>query len=231
MEQPHYVYRIVNKKNNKQYIGVRSYADPHNDAYMGSSKIMNNLYRLEGVDCFAKEVLKVFSTRKEAEDWEASLLTEEFCNDPNTYNICSTGQMSDGKHGFRKELWFDYYEAIRYKYSQGDTLTNLGLYYDCDARTIAKVVADMKRTNAQAQELRYKKTITSGARNNSFDERIDEMVTLYVDNLKSLEYIANEIGCHRDVVRKRLVEVGIRIRTHKESQELRINYKRKDSKL
>lgn len=219
--KPHYVYKIVNKKNNKQYIGVRSHSNPTKDAYMGSSKIMDNLYRLEGLDSFEKTIIKAFDTREEAEDFEGSLLTEEFCNDPETYNICPTGNWGDNKHGFRKELWFDYYDEIRSKYEAGASLKSLGEYYKCDGQTISKIIGDMKRTNSESQKLRYERYITSAARDSKWDEKVDEMVELYVAKLKSIDYISKQLKCHRDTVRRRLVEEGIRIRTHKESQQLR----------
>lgn len=218
---PHYVYKIVNKINNKEYIGVRSHSDPTNDSYMGSSKIMNNLYQLEGLDRFEKTILEVFETREEAENYEASLLTEEWCNSPDTYNVCATGHWGDQKHGFRKELWFDYYDDIRARYVRGETLRDLGAYYGCDGRTIEKIVSDVKRTNSEAQALRYDKYITSAARDPKWDKYTDEMVEMYVGKLKSIDYIASSLRCHRDTVRRRLKERGVILRNHKEAQELR----------
>ena len=68
-EKIHYVYKIINLKNNKEYIGVRSHPNPKEDTYMGSSKILENLYKLEGKEHFTKIILKTFSSRKEAEDF------------------------------------------------------------------------------------------------------------------------------------------------------------------
>ena len=41
----HYVYKITNTKTNLFYIGSRSHPNPIQDEYMGSSKVLNNLYR------------------------------------------------------------------------------------------------------------------------------------------------------------------------------------------
>jgi hypothetical protein len=189
-EKIHYVYKIINLKNNKEYIGVRSHPNPKEDTYMGSSRILENLYKLEGKKNFIKEILKTFSSRKEAEDYESSLLTESFCNSPNTYNIINTGEFNDNKHGFRKDIWFDYYDEIREKYTQGKTTKELGGYYNCDGGTIRMIIQDIKRTNSESQKLRYDKFLTSGNRDLELDKHIGDIVKLYVEDVKSLIHIS-----------------------------------------
>jgi hypothetical protein len=229
MKKIHYVYRIINLKNNKEYIGVRSHMSPENDLYMGSSNVLNNLYRIEGVENFKKEVIKTFTTRKLAEDYESSLLTEEYCNDPNTYNIQPTGNFTDRKHGFRKDIWYDYIDEIREKYTQGITMNELGIYYGCDSGTIRAVITDIKRTTSESQKLRFQSNSSSGARNTSIDIHIPEIIDLYVNQLKSVESISSFFNVHKDVIKRRLKQNNIKLRTHKESQILR-NDNRKHSK-
>ena len=217
----HYVYKITNTLNNKIYIGVRTSPNPDNDDYMGSSKIMENLYNIEGKDKFIKEIIQTFPTRYEAEQYESSLLTEEFCNDPNTYNIHNTGEFSGSKHGFRKDLWYDYYDELRQKYTNGSTTYELGEYYNCDSGTIRSIVKDIRRTNSEAQQLRFKKTPTSGARNTDMDNNIPDIIDLYVNQLKSADYIAKQYNVYSGTIKRRLNENGIKLRSHSESQKYR----------
>jgi len=223
----HYVYRITNLKNNKEYIGVRSHANPEEDAYMGSSKILENLYRLEGINNFKKEILKTFKTRRQAQNYESSLLTEEFCNSPNTYNIINTGKFREEKHGFRKDLWYDYYEDIRNKYKGGSTTAELGNYYNCDPGTISKIIADIKRTNSESQKLRYEKYLTSGNRNLKLDNHIEKIVDLYVNQKNSVLSIAKKYAVHETCIERRLISQGVSLRSHKESQQLRKDYRKR----
>jgi DNA invertase Pin-like site-specific DNA recombinase len=217
----HYVYKITNTLNDKIYIGVRTSPNPENDTYMGSSKIMESLYNIEGRHKFIKEIIQTFSTRREAEQYESSLLTEEFCNNPNTYNIHNTGGYSDGKHGFRKDLWYDYYDELRQKYADGSTTYELGEYYSCDNGTIRNIVNDIRRTNSEAQQLRFQKITTSGARNTDMDNNTDDIIDLYVNQHKSANYIAKQYNVHSDTIKRRLRENNIVLRSHSESQKHR----------
>jgi hypothetical protein len=217
----HYVYKITNLLNNKIYVGVRTSPNPEIDDYMGSSKIMESLYNIEGKHNFIKEIIQKFTTRIEAEQYESSLLTEEFCNDPNTYNIQNTGNYSEGKHGFRKDLWYDYYNDIRQKYIDGSTTYELGEYYSCDSGTIRSIVKDIHRTNSEAQKIRFKKTITSGARNTNIDNNINDIINLYINQLKSADYIARQYNVNSSTIKRRLIENNIKLRSHLESQKYR----------
>lgn len=214
----HYVYKITNLKNNKIYIGVRSHCNPSLDTYMGSSKVLSNVIKIEGLENFKKEILKQFLTREEAELFEAELLTESFCNDPNTYNLTSR---YDHTVNFRKDLWYDYYYTIREQYSQGTSLSSLAEKYNCDPTTIKKVVGDILRTSSEAQNLRYRYYKTSGARDLKLDEKIDEIIKLYLVNKWSLIRIATFLNTEQGSIKRRLVEKNIQLRSHQQSQELR----------
>ena len=88
----HYVYKIINLKNQLYYIGSRTHPDPENDDYMGSSKIMNNLYRIEGKENFRKEIIQEFDTRKEANIKENELIIYSLINYPQlVYNLKPSG--------------------------------------------------------------------------------------------------------------------------------------------
>ena len=244
MNNIHYVYKITNLLNNKIYIGVRTHPNPEKDVYMGSSKIMNSLYKIEGIQNFKKDIINIFLTREEAEQYESSLLTEEFCNNIETYNIVNTGKFSENKHCFRKDLWYDYYNEIREKYLKGEDTKKLAKYYNCNSNTITTIISDIKRTNSEAQKLRFinnpdsnkgqkewfKTQITSGARNLILDKKIDLIIDLYINQNKSLIFISKKLGVSKGCIRKRLIENKIPLRENSESQKIRSFNGRRKSK-
>lgn len=216
----HYVYKITNLKNNKIYIGVRTHPDPANDKYMGSGTCIQKVIEIEGIKYFKKEILDSFSTREEAEEYESSFLTEDFINDPKTYNIYCTNGLNGYKHGFRKDLWYDYYDEIRNRYKNGEPCNQLGLYYKCDKNTIRKIIEDIKRTNSETQNIRFNSCITSGARDLKFDENnLDELLDLYINKKWSVNRIATYFNKSCSFIDRRLKEKNIMKRKRKDNNE------------
>lgn len=80
------VYKIINKINNKFYIGVHKTNNPM-DSYMGSGKIIKKAIKKYGKDNFQKEILFIFETKLEAYSKERELVTEELIKDKNCYNV------------------------------------------------------------------------------------------------------------------------------------------------
>lgn len=89
-----YVYEIVNTINNKRYVGIHkaSSSDYVNDGYWGSGLLIKQAISKYGIDMFEKSILDVFPTYEEALLLEASIVDDDFVNDPTTYNICRGGQ-------------------------------------------------------------------------------------------------------------------------------------------
>ena len=85
------VYKITNKINNRIYIGKHETTDV-NDGYMGSGKLLKRAQDKHGIENFRKEILHVFDTEQEMNAKEAELVTEEFCQREDTYNICVGGK-------------------------------------------------------------------------------------------------------------------------------------------
>lgn len=225
----HYVYKIINLKNNKIYIGVRTHPDPENDDYMGSSNIVSKLIEIEGIKYFKKEILHCFETRQEAENKEKEYLTEEFCNDPNTYNIQSNSGLNGCVHGFRKDLWYDYYNDIREQYKQGISRTKLAKKYKCDRGTIKSICNDILRTVSESQQLRFQKCITSGARDLEFDDiHLNELLDLYCEKKWSINRIAKHFGKSPSFVTKRILENNIKLRDRKNNVEKPMKKNRQD---
>jgi hypothetical protein len=216
----HYIYKITNLKNNKTYVGVRTHPNPKLDEYMGSGTCIQKVIEIEGVENFKKEILKSFNTREEAEDFEGKILTEEFCNSPETYNINRTGIYSDNKHCFRKDLWYDYFSEIREQYEQGISRTELAKKYKCDKGTIKNICSDILRTASKSQQLRYDKFVTSGARDLNFDKQyLSELIKLYCEEKWSVNRIASHFKKSCSFIERRLKEKNIKKRSRKENNE------------
>ena len=211
MDNIHYVYKITNLKNNKIYIGVRTHPNPDKDEYMGSGTVIQKVIEIEGIDNFKKEIIYRFNTREEAEKYASSLLTEEFCNSQYTYNIINTGDFNNQKHGFRKDLWYDYYNNIREQYKQGISRTTLAKKYKCDKGTIKIICNDILRTASESQQIRFK-TTTSGARDLKFDKtHLTELIKLYTDDKWSVNRIAKHFKKSTSFITKRIIENNIKL--------------------
>lgn len=88
----YYVYRIVNKINQHEYIGFHSTNDL-DDGYMGSGKLLQQAYKKHGIENFEKTILKIFKTKEEAEAYERELVNEEYVNRDDTYNLSLGGNV------------------------------------------------------------------------------------------------------------------------------------------
>jgi len=85
-----YLYKITNTINNKIYIGVHR-TDNINDNYMGSGKILKRSQSKYGIKNFTKEILHTFPTYMEALDEERRIVTTEFIERKDNYNIKEGG--------------------------------------------------------------------------------------------------------------------------------------------
>lgn len=219
MNNIHYIYKITNLKNNKIYIGVRTHPNPDKDEYMGSGTVIQKVIEIEGINNFKKEIIHLFNTREEAEYKEKEYLTEEFCNDPNTYNISSNSGLKGNIHAFRKDLWYDYYTDIREQYKQGTPRTILAEKYKCDRGTIKIICNDILRTASESQQIRYQNT-TSGARDLEFDKTyLTELIKLYTDDKWSVNRIAKYFKKSPSFITKRILENNIKLRDRKDNVE------------
>jgi len=80
------VYEVRNKANGKIYIGKHQ-TDNIYDNYLGSGKYLKRAINKYGKDCFEKTVLHVFDNKKDMDDKESELVTDEYLKSGNTYNL------------------------------------------------------------------------------------------------------------------------------------------------
>lgn len=90
MTKIHYFYKITNNINGKYYYGVHN-TNSENDGYMGSGIAIQKAYEKYGKNNFSKEILKYFSTSKEAFEYEKNFITEDLVKDSQCYNMKTGG--------------------------------------------------------------------------------------------------------------------------------------------
>ena len=85
------IYKVTNKLNGKFYIGKHQ-TTKVDDAYYGSGKSIKEAIQKYGIKNFDKEVLFVFDNEDEMNLKEKELITEEFVNRKDTYNLGVGGE-------------------------------------------------------------------------------------------------------------------------------------------
>lgn len=80
-----YIYKITNKLNNKEYIGVHK-TECIDDDYMGSGTAITNAIKKYGKNQFNKQILEYFNTEEEAYFRESQIVNENYVKSQNTYN-------------------------------------------------------------------------------------------------------------------------------------------------
>ncbi len=86
----HYIYKTTNIINNKIYIGKHSTSNL-DDEYFGSGSLLKIAIKKYGIENFKKEILRFFDTSEEALAYEKELVTKEFLNSSDTYNLTTGG--------------------------------------------------------------------------------------------------------------------------------------------
>ncbi len=84
------IYKITNKIDGKIYIGCHKSENP-NDDYMGSGKYLINAQKKYGIKNFEKDILEVFDNPEAMFEMESKLVTTEFVERPDTYNLKEGG--------------------------------------------------------------------------------------------------------------------------------------------
>lgn len=127
MKSLYIIYKIINKVNNKFYIGIHKTKDI-NDDYFGSGHSIKAAIKKYGKENFTKQILHVYTNKIEAYKKERELVTEDLVKNINCYNLAIGG------HGN-----FDY---IRDKGLHRSTLGRK-VMYDPNTNQIKKVKADL----------------------------------------------------------------------------------------
>ena len=119
MKKHYLIYQITNIVNNKIYIG-KHITENVDDDYFGSGKFLSYAKEKYGIDKFVKTILFECQNKEEMDLLEKCVVTKEFCDRDDTYNInvggdggwyysnkqsnCSIKRSIAGKNG-RAKLW------------------------------------------------------------------------------------------------------------------------------
>ena len=113
-KKKHYlIYQITNLVNNKIYIG-KHITTKIEDEYFGSGKLIRKAINKYGLENFVKTILFELQNEEEMNLLEKCVVTQEFCNREDTYNINVGGDggwsyvnyASDYAVGSQKRLQF-----------------------------------------------------------------------------------------------------------------------------
>lgn len=85
------VYKTTNLVNSKIYVGIHKQETSTFDGYYGSGILLHKAIKKYGIQNFVRETLFTYETLKEAKNKEKEIVTEEFCNRKDTYNISVGG--------------------------------------------------------------------------------------------------------------------------------------------
>jgi len=87
----HTIYKTINLINGKFYIGKHQTCDPF-DNYLGSGKQLKQAIKKYGRKNFKKEILFDFETEEEMNQKEKEIITEDFVNSDDNYNLGIGGE-------------------------------------------------------------------------------------------------------------------------------------------
>ena len=105
MDKYYAIYKITNLKNDKIYVGFHTIdgcgiktdyigvGSIFKDGYMGSGKLIKSAIEKYGPESFCQEILKVFDNKKEAEEYEKTIVNKDFTLDKTTYNLSLGGNV------------------------------------------------------------------------------------------------------------------------------------------
>lgn len=82
----YYLYEIRNNLNNKIYVGVHK-TKSIDDGYMGSGKVIKRAVKKYGLENFTKVILEYFEDSKSMYAREAELITNDFLEREDVYNL------------------------------------------------------------------------------------------------------------------------------------------------
>jgi len=191
-----YVYKITCKVNGKEYIGVHR-TNNMEDGYMGSGKMIKWAISKYSIENFQKDILHVFPTYKEALLKEKEIVTVEYANRTDTYNL--------REGGYGRCRWSD-----EMKIKQSKMLKNR--WMDIEYRNkMLSVFGDDNTRLARSENM--KRWIASNP-----DKHKARMLKINTDHNKIAKTADKNRGSKRtEAVKKKLSEIQQRINIEKGS--------------
>lgn len=164
------IYQITNTVNNRVYVGKHETTNV-NDGYMGSGKLLKRAQEKHGLYNFQKEILHVFDTENEMNAKEAELVTEEFCQREDTYNICVGGKGGFSYINNNPDKFLTEKRLASLKLGHDHAIKQWKHLYDTDAsfRQRRKEISELAWT---AQREKYPEGTFKGKRHTEATKRI-----------------------------------------------------------
>jgi len=146
----YYIYKIVNKVNNRYYIG-RHATTNINDGYMGSGKAIINAINKYGKDNFEKHIIAEAFSREDLWELEKQIVDKSVVDDPASYN------MTYGGKGYLDGLKKSDFEAFIRHQSTAGALGGISCYYQHKTKQERK---EWHSLGGKAAATKNKKSIT-----------------------------------------------------------------------
>ena len=86
----HILYKTTNNINGRYYIGIHSTTNI-DDGYVGSGSAFKKALKKHGKENFTREIILFALNRESLSYFETIFVTENVCNDPQSYNIRTGG--------------------------------------------------------------------------------------------------------------------------------------------
>jgi len=146
-----YVYKIANTVNGMEYIGVHR-TDNIDDGYMGSGKLVKRSIAKHGKENFTKEILEYFPTYREALIKEKEIVTLEYANRDDTYNLREGGY---GKCEWSDKWKKEFSEYKKAQWADADWRKEMveKIYTNERAEKISRSLKGKSRENPQNRDL------------------------------------------------------------------------------
>lgn len=121
------IYQITNVLNGKIYIGQHKTKNP-DDSYFGSGLALRKAIKKHGIENFEKRILHFARNAEELDELERSIVNEEFCRRPDTYNMIVGGDVlkqNDGSDTHRQRCKAGYKKMISSLTKKGICLSDV----------------------------------------------------------------------------------------------------------
>jgi hypothetical protein len=145
----HFLYKVVNVKNGKYYIGIHS-TNNLDDGYLGSGTRLKKSIQYHGRNSHEREILEFFETREDVLIKEFDVVNEVLLKDPKCMNL------SIGGKGF-KELSEKFFESSAARGKKGAEVFAKKMKEDLEFRN--KFIQSIREGGRKGNES-FKKRIT-----------------------------------------------------------------------
>lgn len=157
-----FVYKTINKINNKEYTGVHS-ANVLSDDYLGSGALLHRAIKKYGKHNFQRIILKQFDSDIDAFKYEAEIVNEEYVKRKDTYNVTIGGANPPRRYGKDHHGYIDVSvettnEILKlYDSGKGLSMDNISIKLNLSGSVIKRIMHENNVDTTHATVHRLKK--------------------------------------------------------------------------